>query len=200
VQRRIRQRGQGLIEMALVVPLIILLFLGVYTAADLSNNKDTVEHAVRQGARLAAEIGNDGYKPGTKPWTCQAQDNDPCHADAEIIKAVMPILSAQLPHAVVQEIDVYQPAPCPNGTSWGSGCPPDNGAYQSGDLLNQYNADGTLKTGSPQSYTLDKRTQQHPNEASIAVRVTFQYTSPTLKMFSTTLSQYADIRLAPTFT
>jgi hypothetical protein len=189
-------KGQGLVEFALVVPVLMLLFLGVYTAADLSGAKETVGHASREGVRIAAEIGNNGYRTGSSATAgCQTASTDPCIVDNEILKAMLPILSQQLSHAAVAEIDVYQPAPCTGGP-----CPPDNGAWQSGDLIDQYNPDGTIMTGSPQSYTLDRRTQIHPNEASVGVRIKFHYTSPTLRMFTMDVSEYAVVRLAPLFT
>jgi hypothetical protein len=204
---RRRERGQGLVEVALVVPIIMLLFLGVYTAADLANGKDTVVHAAREGARIAAEIGNNGYKTGTNAKSgCQTSATDPCIVDNEILKSVIPILTQQLSHGAVTEIDIYQPQTCPSGTSGtysspgSGGCPPDNGAWQSGDRIDRYNPDGTVMSSSPQSYTLDQRSQIHPNEASVGVRIVFHYTSPTLRIFTMDDTEYSVVRLAPIFT
>jgi hypothetical protein len=200
--RRARSRGQALIEMALVVPIVVMLFLGVWTAADLINVKDTVDHSVREGARVAAEIGNSGYPTGM-PKGCQlasGQANDPCIVDAAVFAAMKPILTNQLSHATVTEIDVYQVQPCPAGTDWGSGCPPDNGAYQGAPYkINRYRPDGSPMPGGCCPYTLDLRIQTHPTEASIGVRVLFHYSSPTLAYFTSDQTAYAVIRLAPIF-
>lgn len=195
------QSGQGIVEMSLIVALVLFLFLGVYTAADLVNDQDTVYHAARQGARLAAELGNGGYSPSNPTAGCQqpGHPEDPCAVDQEILHAVLPILQQQLSHATVTEIDIYRPQPCPTGTDWGSGCPPDNGAWVSGDPIDRYNPDGTVVNGATPQYTLDMRTQRHPNEASIGVRILYHYTSPTMALFTMDGNQYAVVRLAPVF-
>lgn len=194
------ERGQALVEIALAAPVLILLFLGVYTAADLLSDKDTVNQAVRQGARLAAELGNGGYPKETLS-SCQSGDAaNPCAVDQSIVQATLPLLKQQLPHVSVTEIDVYRPQPCAAGTSWGSDCPPDDGAFQAGDLIDRFKADGSPLTSSDAKYTLDLRLQTHPNEASIGVRVLYHYTSPTLLMFSMDQSEYGVVRLAPKFT
>jgi hypothetical protein len=195
------QFGQGIVEMSLIVAVVLFLFLGVYTAADLINDQDTVYHAARQGARLAAELGNGGYSSSNPATGCQqpGHPEDPCAVDQEILHAVLPILQQQLSHATVTEIDIYRPQPCPPGSDWGSGCPPDNGAWVSGDLIDRYNPDGTVVNGTTPQYTLDVRTQQHPNEASIGVRILYHYTSPTMALFTMDGNQYAVVRLAPVF-
>jgi len=192
--------GQAMVEMALVAPLLALLFLGVYTAADLIGDKDTVNQAVRQGARLAAELGNGGYPKETLS-ACQAGDNaNPCAVDQSIVEAVLALLQQQLPHVKVTEIDVYRPQPCAAGTTWGSNCPPDNGSFQVGDPIDRFNPDGTAMTSPDAKFTLDLRTQTHPNEASVGVRALYHYSSPALLMFSMDQSEYGVVRLAPKFT
>ena len=48
------------------------------------------------------------------------------------------------------------------------------------------------------TYTLALRLQTHPSEAELGVRLVFTYTSPTLKFFTQTDSQYTVMRLVPT--
>ena len=43
-------------EMAFVAPLLILLLLGIFTVARAYNVKNTMDHAVREGARFGATI------------------------------------------------------------------------------------------------------------------------------------------------
>jgi Flp pilus assembly protein TadG len=52
--RRRRERGQGLVEFALVFPLIILLLMGIFDLGRAIYAYNTVANAARQGARVAA--------------------------------------------------------------------------------------------------------------------------------------------------
>jgi len=52
------RRGQAMVEMALLLPVLMLLFLGSWTAANLIGDNNAAAQATRAGARLAAEIGN----------------------------------------------------------------------------------------------------------------------------------------------
>lgn len=48
-----RQRGQSVVELALVVPVFILLVMGMVDFGLAFNQYLTLQHAVREGARLA---------------------------------------------------------------------------------------------------------------------------------------------------
>ena len=50
-----------MVELVVLLPLMVLLFLGGWTAAGLIGDNDTALQATRAGARYAAELGNDGY-------------------------------------------------------------------------------------------------------------------------------------------
>jgi Flp pilus assembly protein TadG len=204
------RRGQAMVEMAILLPVLLLLFLGTWTAANLIDDNNAAAQASRAGARLGAELGNAGY-PNSTASGCQATNTDPCQVDADIIDQVLPILSAQLTNAVVTEIDIYQPSGCTGVTPFATGtCPPNNGAYcttpgnsytpvcATGELLDQYSVSGTTVTKISAGYTLNYRVQAHPNEAELGVRVVFKYTSPTLQFFTQTDMQYTVMRLAPT--
>lgn len=49
-----RQRGQTMAEMALVLPLVLLLIFGVIGLARLANVNETLHNACREGARWSA--------------------------------------------------------------------------------------------------------------------------------------------------
>ena len=56
VDRRIeRSRGQGLVEMAVVLPLLLLLFVGVIDFGRVYYTTMTVAHAARAGAQYGAQ-------------------------------------------------------------------------------------------------------------------------------------------------
>jgi TadE-like protein len=204
--------GQAMVEMAMLLPVLLLLFLGAWTAANLIDDNNAAAQATRAGARLAAELGNGGYPTATLA-ACQASQADPCQVDKDIIDQVLPIVSPQLTNAKVIEIDIYQPSGCTGITPFSSGsCPPNNGAYCTtpapnlwtsvcpvGELLDQYTVTGATATlvGTAQ-YTLDRRGQTHPNESELGVRLVFKYTSPALTFFTQTDTQYTVMRLAPT--
>ena len=113
----------------MLLPVLLLLFLGAWTAANLIDDNNAAAQATRAGARLAAELGNGGY-PAETLAACQASNLDPCQIDKDIIDQVLPIVSPQLTNAKVIEIDIYQPSGCTGITPFASGtCPPNNGAY-----------------------------------------------------------------------
>src|SRR5256886_17284903 len=65
-RRPARQRGQSLAEMAVVIPVLVFLLMGGFDASVMISDKITAGYAVRQGARLAAEIGG-GATQGVSP-------------------------------------------------------------------------------------------------------------------------------------
>lgn len=54
------ERGQGLIEFAVVLPVFILFLLGMLEMGLLFNNHMTVEYATREGARTGSALSNGG--------------------------------------------------------------------------------------------------------------------------------------------
>src|SRR4030088_623544 len=66
-----RKRGQSLAEMAVVIPVLVFLLMGGFDASVMISDKITAGYAVRQGARLAAEIGGSQ----TTGLTTSAVDN-----------------------------------------------------------------------------------------------------------------------------
>jgi hypothetical protein len=200
IRARDTRRGQAMVEMALLLPVLMLLFLGAWTAANLIDDNDAAAQATRAGARLATELGNGGY-PNETLAACQGGvAKNPCQVDQDIIDQVIPIVSPQLTNAKVTEIDIYEPNGCTGTTPFSSGsCPPNNGAYTAGEPIDKYTVSSNIATLSGSAgYTLDLRSQVHPNEAEFGVRLVFTYTSPTLSFFTQTDSQYTVMRLAPT--
>jgi Flp pilus assembly protein TadG len=202
IRRRGARDGQAMVEMALLLPVLLLLFLGAWTASNLIDDNNVSLQATRAGARLAAELGNGGSSGAT-----QAQ------LDADILDQVYPIVSPQLTNAKVTEIDIYQPSGCIGTTPFASGtCPPNNGRYCStvtnsytpfcspSELVDTYAVSGGVvsSTCGTCTFTLANRSQVHPSEAEIGVRLVFTYTSPTLRFFTQTDAQYTVMRLAPT--
>jgi Flp pilus assembly protein TadG len=208
------RRGQAMVEMAMLLPVLLLLFLGAWTAANLIDDNNSAAQATRAGARLAAELGNAGW-PNNTTTGCQANKADPCQIDKDIIDQVLPIVSPQLTNAKVIEIDIYQPNGCIGVTPFAAGtCPPNNGAYCTAgpapvnsytpvclgvtELIDSYSVIGVNPTLISATFPLSARGQSHPAEAELGVRLVFTYTSPTLSFFTQTDTQYTVMRLAPT--
>jgi hypothetical protein len=219
-----RQRGQALIELAIIFPLILFLFLGAWTGAALIANNDSVAQATGYGARIAAELGNtctevSGSLACTKQsGSCQQTSADPCAVDDEILSAMLPSLK-QLSNSNPTEIDIYEPASCqPSGGALPalSACSTTQGAPAGALYTDKFAYCSTASTwvlqngtgsrsGSAPCYTnagigpylLTYRTQDIDTEQAIGVTVSFQFTAPGLKFFSQMDSSYTAITFPP---
>ncbi|MGH7722327.1 MAG: TadE family protein [Candidatus Dormibacteria bacterium] len=183
--RRRGQRGQALVETAVVVGVILTLLMGVYSVSQYASDQNTAGTATRAGARLAAELGNGGYTPGNKTG-CQATPQDPCALDRQIVQVVCQI-AATMPFVTsITAVDVYR--------ATGSG--------GSGDLTDSFTITPCAPNQAPAAaaYTLDNRVQTHPNEAYIGVSMTYKYKSPVpLLPLAATSTVYTVLQLSPHF-
>lgn len=66
---RSRQRGQGLVEFALVVPLMFLLAVAVGDFGRLFNAAIATESAAREAADYGAFLGSSAWASAQSPWT-----------------------------------------------------------------------------------------------------------------------------------
>ena len=91
------QKGQGLVEFALMLPILLMLILGIFEAARVIWAFVTVQNAAREAARYAVT---------GRPFYC---DGDP---DG----------NAYLPGApaLISYTDIFDPANCQNGSPWAS--------------------------------------------------------------------------------
>lgn len=175
--RTIRARpGQSITELAMVLPVLALVLMGGFDASIMISDKVTSGSAVRQGARLAAELGGKRTNP----------DASTADIDMQIVRNVM-AMARGMTMATVQEIDIYTPTA-------------RDGGYQAGlDAVDQYliGPDGTVTTGT-QTFPIQNRNQTPPNETSIGVRLVWQYSAPA-GIFPKTLilSDYAVMKAAP---
>ncbi|HEY6378425.1 MAG TPA: TadE/TadG family type IV pilus assembly protein [Candidatus Dormibacteraeota bacterium] len=202
--RRRGERGQALIETAIVVVFALTLFVGVYAVGVAISDSNMAGQATRTGARFAAQVGNNNYQLGTTD-ACQViapPAKDPCGVDKQVVANVAATIldnsnNTLLNYGTIRRVIIYQPkdtAVCVSGTT---GSP-----YQNGDRGEIYTYAGS-GTWSPATapgglYSLDLRTQTHPTEGAIGVQLDFDYQSPT-PLISVNLShtEYTVNCLAP---
>ena len=71
------ERGQGLVEFAMLVPFFLLLLLGMLEFGFAFDQNLTLEYATREGARVGSALANGGgalaappgNRPTRRPWT-----------------------------------------------------------------------------------------------------------------------------------
>lgn len=166
------QRGQSVVEFAVVTPALIFFVFGAFVVETIMADQMTAGYAVRQGTRLATELG--GSK--TNPTATQTQ------IDQKIVRNILAV-TRTMPSATVTEIDIYRVSS-------------SDGKLQAADLQDQFNGSGTALA--TQTFTLDKRIQTPPNETSIGVRLAWRYTPPGGSGFAVYNSvSYAVMRASP---
>jgi Flp pilus assembly protein TadG len=160
----------------MAVPVMVLLLMGGFDASIMVSDKVTSGSAVRQGARLAAELGGARSNPGATT----------ADVDMQIVQNVL-AMAQGMTSATVQEIDIYTPGR-------------RDGTYQPGlDPVDQYfiGAGGAVTPGT-QTFPITNRNQTPPTETSIGVRLVWQYNAPAGIFPKTiTLSDYAVMKAAP---
>lgn len=181
--RRRSERGQAIIETAVVIAVLLSLLMGVYSVAQYAADQNTAGTATRAGARLASELGNNAYN-GSSFSGCQANAKDPCAVDEQIVQTVCQI-AATMPFVTsIDEVDIYR--------ATGSG--------GTGDLTDQYTSCTAGAAAVSATYTLDYRTQVHPNEAYVGVSLKYHYKSPVpLFPLATVSTVYTVVQLSPKF-
>ncbi len=69
VQRRAHgERGTGLVELALILPLLMALVLGIFTGGSAYFKKINLVDAARDGARYGASLKHDAASGGLAQW------------------------------------------------------------------------------------------------------------------------------------
>jgi Flp pilus assembly protein TadG len=168
------RRGQSLAEMAVVIPVLFLLLMGGFDATVLISDRVTAGFSVRQGARLAAEIGGAQTNPGATS----------SQIDMQIVRNTL-AAARGLTSATVTEIDIYAPSQA-------------DGTYRSGDPVDQYFIDGGAISPGTQTFPIQNRNQTPPNETSIGVRLVWSYAPPAgIFPRNMVIVEYAVMKAAP---
>lgn len=168
------RRGQSLAEMAVVIPVLALLLMGGFDATVLITDKVTAGYAVRQGARLAAELGG---TQGNAAATTTGYDQ-------QIVRNVLAVTRG-MTDVTVLEVDIYAPSR-------------SDGVYTAGDPIDQYMISGSTISPGTQTFPVSNRNQIPPTETSIGIRVLWQYAPPAgIFPQNMRLTDYAVMKAAP---
>lgn len=105
--RRSGERGQGLVEFSMIVPVVLLILLGMLEFGFAMDHSATIGNATREGARMGSALVNGGGTLG-----CSAgQSPNAANVDGRIVAAVSRILAApgsRISLADVTEIRIYK--------------------------------------------------------------------------------------------
>ena len=192
-----------MIELCLILPICLTLFMGVYTAGAFVSDLDVAGQAVRAGARLGAEVGDCGYSSGA--WKCGGTlTTSPAGVDGDIVTSVVTVAKGLQNASSLDEIDVYDPCASSGACSTASGYCSDaadiGGSYQSSvDPTDVYKLQsGTWTLQGTAGYTLNKRSQAHPYETAIGVRLVYHFhAAAPMTFFNIQTSAYATMCFAP---
>lgn len=84
------QRGQSLVEFALLLPLMLLIITGLFDVARAVWQENTLAYAAREGTRFAIVHGSAGTGPLPDGWTVGAAD--PTDASDHVIAYIATVV------------------------------------------------------------------------------------------------------------
>jgi len=164
------ERGQGLVEFALFVPLFMGLLLGVLELGTAFSHHLTLEYATREGARNGAALANGGGTPGCGG----GQSPQAATVDPLIIEAVERVLTSPGSPVIlanVTQIRIYKA-----NAAGGESGPVNVWTYNSGG--GPIPKDGTapldFKPTGTQSWSTCSRSNANPADA-LGVSITYTY-------------------------
>jgi TadE-like protein len=88
-----RERGQSLVEFAVLVPLFMLILIGMLEFGLMFNHDLTLQYASREGARVGAALGC-GATSGSATCDSGFSNPNPLEVDPYIVAAVQRVLEA----------------------------------------------------------------------------------------------------------
>ena len=106
-RRRRRERGQALVEFAILIPVLTTMLLGMLEFGTAFNHQLTLGYAVREGARIGADLVNGGGTLGCNT----GQSPNAANVDGVIIEAIDRVLSSSgspIPESQVVKIRIFQ--------------------------------------------------------------------------------------------
>jgi len=168
-----KRRGQSLVELAITIPVMAILLLGGFDTTMLVWDKLVAGYAVRQGTRLASELGG----RQTNPTATQSE------IDKKIVRNVLAVTKTWA-YGTLLELDIY-------------GATRADGVMQGSDYQDQFDGSGNPLAGGLQTLTLERRYQTPPDETAIGVRLVWRFTVPAGSFGNMTFAEYAVMKVAP---
>jgi Flp pilus assembly protein TadG len=128
------QRGQSVVEFALILPVIMFLMLGMIELGFAINHNTSLVTATREGARVGSELVDGGNRKGLTPSNAASQAVDPqiiAATEGVLRSPGSPISVAQVTSIVIFETNEAGAATT-NSNTWTKAINPDgspNGAF-----------------------------------------------------------------------
>ena len=165
VPARRRDRGQSLVEFALVFPIFMLMFFGVVDGARLVYTNSQLAQAAREGARVAAveapSIGSQDAACGTESEIAGARPGaHVCPADSSALKADVVKAVNRMAVGLGPIANVY--LACDAGTGSGDAAP--TGAWDETSVTYPECDDNSLGNAAPNG-----------SGSLVSVRIVYQY-------------------------
>ena len=150
--RRSRERGQALLEFAVLLVLLLFMIAGVADVGGLLNDHINIEYATRQGARTGAVLGNQ------------------VTADCAIVSAINAAISS-VPSVTITQIIIYDAGA--DGLPQGTG---SETVYAGDPTCSIASGNPTLsELPSPNNYPASARNNNPYTEDSLGIQVDYQY-------------------------
>src|SRR6202171_770765 len=127
-----KKRAQSLVELAITIPVMSILLLGGFDTTMLIWDKLAAGYAVRQGVRLASELGG----RQTNPTATQAA------IDKKIVRNVLAITKTW-GYGTLQELDIYAVTRA-------------DGVMQASNYQDQFDGRGNPLAGGLQTFTMGR--------------------------------------------
>jgi Flp pilus assembly protein TadG len=172
------QRGQSVVEFALILPVIMFLMLGMIELGFAINHNTSLVTATREGARVGSELVDGGNRKGLTPITAASQAVDPqiiAATEGVLRSPGSPVSVAQVTSIVIFETDETGAATTKWNT-WVKAINPDgtpNGAFIPGTTTHLYfsfstgNWDASIRSGASPAHGIGVR-----------INYTYQFITP----------------------
>lgn len=131
---RRRSRGVGMVEFALVAPILMLVAIGLTDVARVAQVNSAVADAARQAARQAAASDQETSPFGTYAASCSGQvltanvSGTGCLSDTAVLAAARAVLKDSVTSANVTLYTGYSPDKCGTTSGPGNVVPPAAGS------------------------------------------------------------------------
>jgi Flp pilus assembly protein TadG len=178
IRRRARERGQGLVEFAMLVPVFLLLLLGILEFGLAFDHAMTINYATREGAR-----GGAAFASGNETTMICGSSVD---VDKHIVAAVQRVLDApgsQVDTDRIAEIRIYRAAA--NGTQVGSSANVWTYAAGAGPAVDGENLDFQASTTNWNACTRNNAWNgtTAPDSIGVSIRYSYAFATPLASIF-----------------